>query len=322
MFSGAPFAYATFVGYDVVAHHAGPARRDAFLLLRDIDRKIALLARAAEDAPRPYYFVVLSDHGQSFGATFKQRYDLTLEQLVQSLLSGEQTVRGYVGYGEGWGHLSVLLSEAAKHEGVAGRTVRRMLRRRTKDGYIDLEPPALARARAEEVKAHDQVVVCASGNLGLIYFTDRPGRVSFEKMAVDYPGLIEGLVGHAGVGFVLAYSEQHGPLVLGKDGVRYLRDDRMEGVDPLTGFGERAADHLRRFDTFPHTADLTVNSMCDPLTGEVAAFEEMVGSHGGLGGPQTDPFLVYPTAWGESDLAIDNPTDLYWLLRRWQEHLS
>jgi putative membrane protein len=85
MFGGVPVSYVTFVGYDVVAHHAGPARNDAFRVLRDIDKKIKLLARAAEDAPRPYYFVLLSDHGQSFGATFKQRYGETLEQLVQSL---------------------------------------------------------------------------------------------------------------------------------------------------------------------------------------------------------------------------------------------
>jgi uncharacterized membrane protein YvlD (DUF360 family) len=322
MFAGAPVAYTTLVGYDVVAHHAGPAHRDAMHHLRDVDRKIALLARAAEDSPRPYYFVVLSDHGQSFGATFKQRYGSTLEQFVQSLLSGDQKVRAYVGSDEGWGHLNALLSEAAKHQGMTGRAVRRMLRRRTRDGYIDLEPPLEDRSDAAEQRASGNVVVCASGNLGLIYFADRPGRVSFEKMAVDYPGLIEGLVGHPGVGFVLAYSEQHGPLVLGKDGIRYLGDDHVEGEDPLANFGERAADHLRRFDTYPHVGDLAINSMCDPLTGEVAAFEEMVGSHGGLGGPQTEPFLVYPTAWGDDDLQIDNANDVYWVLRRWFQKLS
>ena len=322
MFAGVPVAYVTLVGYDVVAHHAGPARRDAMHHLRDVDREIALLARAAEDSPRPYYFVVLSDHGQSFGATFKQRYGSTLEQFVQSLLSGDQKVRAYVGSDEGWGHLNALLSEAANQQGMTGRAVRRMLRRRTRDGYIDLEPHLDDRSDAGEPRASGNVVVCASGNLGLIYFADRPGRVSFEKMAVDYPGLIEGLVGHPGVGFVLAYSEQHGALVLGKDGIRYLGDDRIEGEDPLANFGKRAADHLRRFDTYPHVGDLVVNSMCDPLTGEVAAFEEMVGSHGGLGGPQTEPFLVHPTAWGDDDLQIDNANDVYWLLRRWFQKLS
>jgi len=333
MFGGAPIAYASFVGYDVLAHHAGPARRDALRHLLDIDRKIALIARAAEDAPRPYYFVILSDHGQSFGATFKQRYGTTLEQLVQSLLKGDHTVRTFGGTNEEWGHLNALLSEAARHGGVAGRTIRRMLRRRTRDGYIDLEPPdtpeerrlsKLRRRKAPPPPPPDpaSVTVCVSGNLGLIYFSDVAGRVPFEKIAEDYPGLLEGMAGHPGIGFLLVHSERHGPLVLGKDGVRYLKENRIDGKDPLEHFGPRAADHLRRLDTFPHVGDIVVNSACDPLTSEVAAFEELVGSHGGLGGPQTDAFIVYPKAWDENNIEITNSNDVYWLLRRWYKKLA
>jgi putative membrane protein len=322
MFAGARVAYASFVGYDVVAHHAGPARRDALAQLRGIDGKLALIARAAEDAPRPYYFVVLSDHGQSFGATFKQRFGVTLEQHVQSLLAGEETVRAYVGYGEGWGHLNTLLSEAVKQQGMAGRAVRRMFRRRTHDGYVNVKPEALTGEGVRDPESAANVVVCASGNLGLVYFADRPGRLSFETMAVEFPNLIEGLVGHPGVGFVLVWSEQHGPLVLGKDGIRYLSGDRVEGQDPLAQFGTRAAEHLRRFDTFPHAGDLVINSMCDPHTSEVAAFEELVGSHGGMGGPQTEPFILYPAAWADEELKINDSTEVYWLLRRWKNQLS
>lgn len=317
MFGGSPALYATFVGYDVLAHHAGPARHDALRLLRDLDRRIALLARAAEDAPRPYHFVILSDHGHSFGATFKQRYNVTLEQLVQSLLTGEQTVRAYVGRGEEWGHLNALLSEAVSYENPAGRAVRRMLRRRTRDGYVDLE------TRPEE-KAQDagNVVVCTSGNLGLVYFAGRPERVSFEELAGEYPGFIEGLVGHPGIGFVMVYSSQHGPLVLGNKGIRYLKTDHVEGTDPLADFGPNAAVHLRRLDTFPHVGDLVINSMYDPSTGEVAAFEELVGSHGGLGGPQTEPFLLFPASWSTGEEKLSNPAEVYWVLRRWREQLG
>jgi uncharacterized membrane protein YvlD (DUF360 family) len=322
MFAGARIAYASFVGYDVVAHHAGPARGDALAQLRGIDGKLALIARAAEDAPRPYYFVVLSDHGQSFGATFKQRFGVTLEQHVQSLLASEETVRAYVGYGEGWGHLNTLLSEAVKQQGMAGRAVRRMFHRRTHDGYVNVKPEALTGEGPRDPESSANVVVCASGNLGLVYFADRPGRLSFETMAVEFPNLIEGLVGHPGVGFVLVWSEQHGPLVLGKDGIRYLSGDRVEGQDPLAQFGSRAAEHLRRFDTFPHAGDLVINSMCDPLTSEVAAFEELVGSHGGMGGPQTEPFIVYPAAWADEELNINDSTEVYWLLRRWEKQLT
>ncbi len=78
---------------------------------------------------------------------------------------------------------------------------------------------------------------------------------------------------------------------------------------------------LRSFDTFTHVPDLAVNSLYDPLTGEVAAFEELVGSHGGMGGPQNEPFIVYPASWASGEIEITNSNDLHWLLRRWQQHL-
>ena len=50
---------------------------------------------------------------------------------------------------------------------------------------------------------------------------------------------------------------------------------------------------------FRAVADLMVNSFFDAATEEVAAFEELVGSHGGLGGPQSHPlFVACPTGYG------------------------
>ncbi|NED80346.1 hypothetical protein G3I76_09640, partial [Streptomyces sp. SID11233] len=57
-----------------------------------------------------------------------------------------------------------------------------------------------------------------------------------------------------------------------------------------------AAEAVRRTDSFPHCADIMVNSWYDPETGEVLAFEEQIGSHGGLGGDQSRPFLLSPLA--------------------------
>ena len=47
--------------------------------------------------------------------------------------------------------------------------------------------------------------------------------------------------------------------------------------------------------------------------------EELIGAHGGLGGPQTKPFLLHPAEW-EPDLAplIGAPA-VYDQLRRWME---
>ena len=80
---GVPAIYTTYIAYDEVAHHSGVARGDALRVLRDIDRDIGRLQRVAANAPRPYHLVVLSDHGQSQGATFRQRYGKTLRDIVE-----------------------------------------------------------------------------------------------------------------------------------------------------------------------------------------------------------------------------------------------
>ncbi|NIP68486.1 MAG: hypothetical protein GTO04_04675 [Planctomycetales bacterium] len=70
---GAPAVYVNYTGYDEVAHYAGPWTRDAFGSLRGWDRIIGHFRDViARKAPRPYELIILSDHGQSYGATFKQ----------------------------------------------------------------------------------------------------------------------------------------------------------------------------------------------------------------------------------------------------------
>ena len=83
-------------------------------------------------------------------------------------------------------------------------------------------------------------------------------------------------------------------MAIGAGGTRFLDEDRVEGEDPLAPFGPNAADHLRRTDGFPHCADLMINSTYWPEFGEVAAFEELVGSHGGMGGTAELPVRPPP----------------------------
>src|SRR5688500_12228087 len=85
MMRGAPSMYCDFVDYDEIAHHAGPARPEALAALEGIDGVLATLEELAAAAPRPYHFVVVSDHGQSQGATFLQRHGVGLEDLVREL---------------------------------------------------------------------------------------------------------------------------------------------------------------------------------------------------------------------------------------------
>ena len=286
---GVPSLFCDFVDYDEIAHHAGPTRPESLASLEGIDNVLGALEHVVHAAPRPYRFVVLSDHGQSQGATFLQRYGLRLEDVVRQLMDTEPDVVTATHDDEQWGRVNALLAEVTAEGGVAGGVTRRVQRRRPpEEGRFADRPPDADRP---------ELVVVASGNLGLVYFPRVPGRLTLEDITELHPALLTGLAAHPGIGFVMVRSRDQGPLVLGADGVRRLCDDHVAGTDPLAPFGHRAADDLRRHDRLSHVGDILVNSRIDVSTGEVAAFEELVGCHGGLGGWQSRAVLIHPANW-------------------------
>jgi uncharacterized membrane protein YvlD (DUF360 family) len=266
MMKGRPAAYACFAGYDEVAHHSGLERADTLEVLRKLDQQFARLARARRYAARPYEIVVLSDHGQTQGATFKQRNGYGLDDLVRRSLEG-RTVSGLRTGDENDSAVSHAFQDAT-----GGKTSQ----------------------RAKNDVSGEETVVLGSGNLGLVYLMEEKRRLTLEEMEARHPRLIPALRGHPHVGWLLVRSAEHGPLVLGARGVRYLADDRVEGEDPLAGFSPNAASHLRRTDGFAHVADIMVGSFYDGQLDEGCAFEELISFHGGMGGPQTRATLLYP----------------------------
>jgi hypothetical protein len=255
----------------------------------------------------------VSDHGQSWGATFLQRYGITLEQLVKQLITSGETVRQTTQGGEGAGYVNATLSQMSVSGGVVGGSVRRVMHSGSAGEPVDMGSDAEDKVAAEAA----DIVVCGSGNLGLISFTNHPGRLSREFIDATYPGLIDGLTMHVGVGFALVRSEIHGSVVLGKDGTRYLDEDRVEGVDPLTVFPPTTARYLKRLSGYPNVPDLVVNStLYDPGTGEVAAFEELIGCHGGAGGWQTQPFVLFPSSWTDEDPVLEGSERVHAFLSR------
>ena len=129
---GVPVAYSTFVGYDEVAHHSGIEQPDAFAVLKQHDARLERLERAVEQAPRPYHLVVLSDHGQSQGRPFRQRYGVELGELVQGGLSGGN-VYAPAPLDEGLTSVGGALTDARDEDTAAGR----MLARATRDQVVD-----------------------------------------------------------------------------------------------------------------------------------------------------------------------------------------
>ncbi len=123
MMEGAKSIYVDYVDYDEIAHHAGVQRPEALRALEGLDRVLASLERVVRYAPRPYQFVCVSDHGQSQGATFKQRYGVSLEDLVRELMGVSETgVAASTAAIEEWGPLNTLLSQAPAAEFGHGRT--------------------------------------------------------------------------------------------------------------------------------------------------------------------------------------------------------
>jgi uncharacterized membrane protein YvlD (DUF360 family) len=294
MMRGRPAVYATFASYDEVAHHSGLERTDTLEALRKLDQQFGRIAQARRYAPRPYEIVVLSDHGQTQGATFHQRHGYGLEELVQrSLTKGE--VAGFAGGDEQQAMVGRAVDEATG----------RKPSKRPKSDVTDRE-----------------VVVLGSGNLGLVYLMEEPRRLTLEEIEERHPRLISALRTHPHIGWLLVRSERDGALVLGPRGTHRLADGRIEGEDPLAHFSPGAPRHLLRTDGFAHVADIMVGSFYDPDLDEACAFEELISFHGGLGGPQTRPFLLYPPGLPAPDGPLVGAAAIHELLAGWRATLG
>jgi hypothetical protein len=182
--------------------------------------------------------------------------------------------------------------------------------------------PLLKKRDAAPADGPEEAVVLASGNLGLVYLTEKASRLSLEEIGERYPRLIPALIAHPGVGFILVRSDEDGPVVIGRDGLHMLQTQTVVGADPLEPFGASGRWQVLQTDSYPHCADIMVNSMWDPQTEEVAAFEHLVGSHGGLGGEQTHPFVLYPAGLPAPATPIRGADELHQVFRGWLAHLG
>jgi uncharacterized membrane protein YvlD (DUF360 family) len=293
MMRGRPAVYATFSSYDEVAHHSGLERADTLEALRKLDQQFAEIERACRYAARPYEIVVLSDHGQTQGATFKQRNGYGLDELVErSLARGD--VSGIAGGDEQHSMVGLAVGEATGKQ---------------------------AKRPKNDVSNRD-VVVLGSGNLGLVYLMEERRRLTLEEIEERHPELLRALRSHPHIGWLLVRSSEHGAVALGASGAHYLADGRVEGDDPLAPYSPSASQHLLRTDGFDHVADIMVGSFYDPELEEGCAFEELICFHGGIGGLQTRPFILHPTHLGVPAEPILGAASVHGILSGWRTVLQ
>jgi uncharacterized membrane protein YvlD (DUF360 family) len=312
MFGGAPTIYVDYTGYDAISHHCGPERIEAIDALEGIDRAIGSLLKAARFTGRPYRVVVLSDHGQCLGATFRQRYGETLEEVIAKQLPATLTVVGTTDAVESGGYGRRIAAELGRGSGLGPLMARHL-------------PSGLRRAGAEAGSGDDapppDVVVASSGNLAHVYLTAEPGQMTSDGVEARHPGVIATLARHPGIGAVVGRSAEGHPVLLGASGRADLSARQPDDTDLLAEYGPRAAEALARLVAFPNAGDLILLGAIDPVTDEVTPFEELVGSHGGLGGRQTEPFILSPTTLRVTENPPVGAPALYRQLVAWQAQL-
>ena len=282
-------AYSTYLGYDEIAHHSGVRDEDSWYALKGMDKQIRRLINTNKYTPREYQFVIQSDHGQTNGATFKQRYGESFEDYVKSLLPANMK----------------MFAKMTSNEDHYAESFLPLSRKN--DDLID--------KKDLEQLGDSEVIVLASGNLAMIYLTQWTHRLTYEDIQKLFPELIPGIVNNEYIGFIVVRSSEKGDMVIGKNGTYYLDSDEIEGENPLEGFGKNIARHIKRNSSFKYTPDILVNSFYDEENDEVCAFEELVGSHGGAGGSQSKPFILYPSEWKIDDEEIVGAESIYRILK-------
>ena len=297
--------YSTYLGYDEIAHHSGVRDKDSFYALRVMDKQIGRLVEAEKYAKRDYQLVIQSDHGQTNGATFTQRYGETFEDFVKGLLPQDM-------------HVYAKMSSNEDHNSETfipfNKQIKSFRKRTNKIRKKEVDE--------EKELTESEVIILASGNLAMIYLTQWPHRLTYEEITSKFPNLLPGIVDNEYVGFVLVRSKEKGDMAIGLDGTYYLDSNEIEGKNPLEGYGENVVRHLKRNSNFDHTPDILVISFYDSVANEVCAFEELVGSHGGVGGEQSKPFILYPSSWDVSSDDIIGAESIYNILKTNSKNLK
>jgi hypothetical protein len=163
-----------------------------------------------------------------------------------------------------------------------------------------------------DLSKRGDIVVRSSGSMSHVYFNIAPRPMNLSEIALLYPELLNRLIAHEGIGLVVGREEGE-TVIVGKDGTLTLNEGvEVRGRNPLLSLPEPklAASQLRQLTSFPHSGDIIIFGAWRG-GGEVICFEDQVASHGGLGGPQDYPFIMYPSKLNLDLESVTNAKDLY-----------
>jgi len=327
IYRGMPAIYTNYYSYDEVAHHFRVGSTEALEALRGIDKQIRQIDRLrTQYRKRQYDLYILSDHGLTPSIPFKKAYGRTLgkyitEQIGEGVFADERGGDERPSAAKALYLLEELKGIEARLSERGASLVQATYRFVDKRLVVD---PALSSTEVDEDTSWDlskrgDIVVRNSGSLSHVYFNVTPRPMNLSEIALIYPELLNRLVEHDGIGLVVGREEGE-TVIVGKGGTLALPPlsggskggEELRGQNPLRSLPEPklAANQLRQLASFPHSGDIIIFGAWRK-DGEVVCFENQVASHGGLGGPQDYPFIMYP---GEVDLDLEevtNARDLY-----------
>jgi hypothetical protein len=315
IYRGMPAVYASYTGYDEIAHHFGANSREAFRALRGLDKQIRQIDRMREIyRQREFDLYILSDHGMTPSISFRRAFGQTLQEFIASHTGQTVHAGDSDGGSEGFPETRAqfLLDEIRGLEaGARGALSARLLRAARQQLEEQFQVEAFA---AEwDLSRRDDITVQNSGSLSHIYLNVTARPMDLSEVALLYPALLSSLVDHEGIGLVVG-REGKEVVIAGKSGSLWVgpAGRRLEGANPLMDNlpdPDWVVAQIARVARFPHAGDLILIGDWDGK--HVVTFEDQVATHGGLGGPQDWPFLAFSTEERLAPRGIENSEELY-----------
>lgn len=282
-----PYIYLTYGGYDLISHYRGPDSLSSFTLLRGIDADLRRLYKVAKK--QGYDFYVLSDHGQVPAVPFDRVYYESLESYVAKISRLEtKTLHSYDERNSRMKYVYYKLHYYYEHMSFPLRIgIHALLKfmgrqlRKEKDPKIDW-------------KNRKQILLLYSSSLVQMYFTDSSHRCEISEIEKKYPGFVERLVKHPGVGFVIGKQgnaieviSAKGRVILSGRNVKYIGERFLH----IYGDEKKLVKQIQYFAQLKYSGDLILNGAFDGK--KIIAFEHFhFGSHDSIGGKQSDAFFI------------------------------
>jgi hypothetical protein len=292
-YAGVPYIYTTYSGYDELGHHFGPSSQAALKSLRHTDKRIGEIMRMIRYAAgADYQLVILSDHGQTPGYPFHNRFGATLGEAISAFLKKNQRAAVSSGPLEFTVvQLGYLRDELAARPGRWRNRIYRATKDLLQKKIRDLAPETI------KIDPEGGVVVTYSSSLAHLYVTGSRRRLTATEVEKAQPLLLRFLSQHKGIGFVLARGSA-------EEICCYHDGGKIRGsVRQIPGPGD--LEFLRPYGDpvtlWPRLCVFALDNACGDLIlfgaydGEgIACFDDQVGGHGSVGGEQSRPFLILP----------------------------